>query len=91
MKFFKFENWGKIRFFSDSFYGGDCFWAKNKCWLAAWVVWVKGARKNSEKRDQKIVEICRNLQKCSKSFIYCHKFAKILPDLYFNILLECAG
>ena len=86
--FLKFENWWKIGFFLCFSKGEVCFWSINECWLASCVVWVKGARKKREKRGQKITEICRNLQKCSKSFIYCHKFARNWPDLYFNILLR---
>ena len=82
------KNWGEIEVFLCSSKGQVCFWANSKCWPAGCVVWVKGARKNNEKCGQKITENCRNLQKCSKSFIYCHKFARNSPNLYFNILLR---
>jgi len=35
--------------------------------LAAWVVWVKGARKKRRKRGAKVVKICKNLTKVRKS------------------------
>ena len=83
------KKWGEIPAFLCFSLGHVCFWANNEGWLAGCVVWVKGARKNSEKMDQKIQEISINSQKCSKSFIYCHKFAKNSQYLNLNILLSC--
>jgi hypothetical protein len=90
MRFLKFEKSGEIRVFLVSSDRHACFWSKNRCWLAACAVWVKGARKICEKRVQKVAENYRNLTKITKSARFFAKKNRNLQDLYFNILLNCA-
>jgi len=76
--FLNFKKWGEIAVFSVSSLGDVRFWSINRCRLAAWVDWVKRARKKRQKRGAKER---RNLQKFDKSVqkraLLCKKFAEI--------------
>jgi hypothetical protein len=73
--FLKFKKWGEIQVFFGSSRGHACFWAINECRLAAWAVWVKGARK---KWCKKCAKRCGKLTKViTKRALFVQNVAEI--------------